>query len=261
MLFRRCLFISLWSLLSLPLATTIHAEDYTDPASGIEFVLAKGGIFVMGDITGRDKTASPAHRVTTSDFYIGKYEVTFEQYDQFCDATKREKPSDEDWGRVNRPVINVSWNDAVAYAKWLSKKTGRTLRLPTEAEWEYAARGGSPAKFWWGNQLGQKLANCRGCGGQWDGQKTAPIGSFNPNRYGLYDTAGNVYEWCLDTKHANYQNAPVDGSAWVDKKAKKHMSRGGAWFMPPVDMSSFARSWDPTDSRNNTIGLRLVMEP
>ncbi|MCK4507572.1 MAG: SUMF1/EgtB/PvdO family nonheme iron enzyme, partial [Desulfuromonadales bacterium] len=107
----------------------------------------------MGDITGRDKTATPVHRVKTDDFYIGKYEVTFEQYDQFCDATNRDKPSDEGWGRGSRPVINISWNDAVAYAKWLSKKSGRTVRLPTEAEWEYACRAGTTTKYYNGDDV------------------------------------------------------------------------------------------------------------
>ena len=229
--------------------------------AGVEFVFIKGGTYVMGDILSKDKIASPPHKVTVNDLWIGKHEVTFEQYDTFCEATKRSKPDDNGWGRADRPVINTSWQDAIDFADWLSKKSMRKIRLPSEAEWEYAARAGTTTPYWWGNKVEINMANCYGCASQWDKQSTAPIGSFSPNPWGLFDMTGNVYEWCLDTKHIDYENAPTDGSAWVEKKPKKHMSRGGSWFMPPVDMSSFARSWDPTDSRNNTIGIRLVMEP
>jgi formylglycine-generating enzyme required for sulfatase activity len=140
-------------------------------------------------------------------FAMGRYEVTFAEYDKFAQATGREKPSDQGWGRGNRPVINVSWYEATAYAKWLSQQTGQQYRLPTEAEWEYAARAGKTTKYWWGNQIGSNKANCSNssCGDRF--KYTAPVGSFAPNPFKLYDTAGNVWEWVRD---------------WYDKKYYSH---------------------------------------
>ncbi|HDN27649.1 MAG TPA: hypothetical protein ENG03_11250 [Thioploca sp.] len=126
-------------------------------------------------------------------FTISRFEITFEEYDAFAEATGRDKPHDQNWGRGNRPVINVSWHEAVAYTEWLSQLTGQTYRLPSRYEWEYAARAGTRTTYWWGEEIGKNRANCGdGCGSQWDGKQTAPVGSFSPNRFGLSDTAGNV---------------------------------------------------------------------
>jgi len=126
--------------------------------------------------------------------------VTFEQYDRFCEETGRRKPDDRGWGRGRRPVINVSWNDAKAFAKWLSRKTGRTFRLPTEAEWEYACRsGGKKVKYATSTgRLSHDLANYDGTGGRDRWKYISPVGSFAPNSLGLYDMSGNVWEWCED---------------------------------------------------------------
>lgn len=256
------LLISISLIIALPLSGNADSNKHdTDPTTGIEFVFIKGGTFVMGDILRKDKSASPPHRVTVSDFWMGKYEVTFDEYDVFSAATDREKVNDEGWGRGKRPVINISWHDAEAFAKWLSRKSGRKIRLPSESEWEYAARAGSQSAFWWGPRLEKGVANCRGCGGQWNGQRTAPVGSFTPNPYGLHDTAGNVYEWCLDTQHENYEGAPSDGSSWLRGNLREHITRGGTWSMPGRYITSYARGWDMQNERNNTIGMRLVMEP
>jgi formylglycine-generating enzyme required for sulfatase activity len=124
--------------------------------------------------------------------------VTFEEYAKFATAVGRKLPEGEGWGTGNRPVINVSWKDAVAYAEWLSEQTGKRYRLPSEAEWEYAAGAGTETKYWWGNEVGINRANCDGCGSQWDNKQTAPVGSFDANPLGLYDTAGKVFEWVQD---------------------------------------------------------------
>lgn len=246
-------------LILLPF-TALAAETYTEPTTGMEFVFIKGGSFVMGDITGRDTFASPAHQVTVGDFWFGKYEVTFAQYDAFCEATKREKPDDAGWGRDQRPVINVNWDDAVAFTEWLSKKSGRSMRLPSESEWEYAARGGRGSKYPWGNQIGIALANCRECGTRWDKKMSAPVGSFPANAFGLHDMIGNVYEWCLDTRHENYQGAPTDGSAWLGKH-KDRVNRGGSWYQSAFESTVHRRCWDDGSAKTSEFGFRVLMQP
>ena len=132
-------------------------------------------------------------------------------------------------GRGDRPVINVSWNDAQGYVKWLSKQTKKDYRLLTEAEWEYVARAKSTTAYWWGDEVGRGNANCNGCGSEWGGKQTAPVGSFAANPFGLYDTAGNVWEWVEDCYHGTYDGAPKDGSAWKDSADCDRVLRGGSW--------------------------------
>jgi formylglycine-generating enzyme required for sulfatase activity len=189
--------------------------------------------------------------------------VTFEEYDQFAVASGRDLPRDEGWGRSRRPVINVSWRDAVEYAKWLSEQTLKRYRLPTEAEWEYVARGGKETAYWWGKDLVKGMANCTVCGGEWDYKKTAPVGSFKPNTFGLYDTAGNVYEWVQDCWHDNYNRAPADGSAWKetsDENCRQRVIRGGSWFSTPESLRSSYRDWNSADTRNVSLGFRLARD-
>lgn len=257
----RRLFPILLTALLLSLSPAI-AETYTDSTTGMEFVFFKGGKFLMGDIYGSDSLAKPPHAVTVDDFYIATREVTFAQYDQFCAETKRPKPDDKGWGRGNQPAINVSWHDAVAFTEWLSKKSKKSFRLPSEAEWEYAARGGGKIQqdYPWGSKVGVNLANCKGCGSQWDNQMTAPTGSFK-SHFGLFDMVGNVYEWCLDTKHSNYQGAPSDGSPWIDPDQEDRIYRGGSWYQPPYDARIVSRSWDAADKRRSELGFRVVLEP
>ncbi|MDM8566075.1 formylglycine-generating enzyme family protein [Candidatus Halobeggiatoa sp. HSG11] len=199
-----------------------------------KMVKIPAGKFQMGDIQdGGGNDEKPVHWVTIKQpFFMSKYEVTFAEYDAFAEATGRKKPDDEGWGRENRPVINVSLDDAVAYTTWLSQQTGEQYRLPSEAEWEYAARAGTKTKYWWGNDIGKNKTNCNGCGSQWDGKQTAPVGSFQPNQFGLYDTVGNVWEWCADYYQNNYNNAPTDGSAWK-KSSRYRVLRGGSWSNGP----------------------------
>jgi hypothetical protein len=141
----------------------IFRDRLQDGSEGPEMVWIPAGDFQMG---GSYSSEKPVHQVSVSAFAMGRYEVTFEEYDRFAEATGREKPGDEGWGRGNRPVINVSWNDATAYMEWLSTQTGKKYRLPTEAEWEYAARAGTDTKYWWGNEVGSNQAACDGCGAE-----------------------------------------------------------------------------------------------
>jgi formylglycine-generating enzyme required for sulfatase activity len=140
------------------------------------------------------------------------------------------------------PVINVGWDDATQYVRWLSRLTGKEYRLLTEAEWEYAARAGTQARYSWGDELGKGNANCVSCGSQWDGKQTAPVGSFKPNAFGLYDMHGNVFEWCEDVGHDTYEGAPTDGSARLQGgDPSLRVVRGGSWFDYPRSLRAACR--------------------
>ncbi len=229
-----------------------------------EMVPITGGSFMMGSVSDEGwRDQQPPHRVTVPSFFMGKYEVTFDQYDLFARDTNRDFPGDKGWGRGNRPVVKVSWEDATAYAKWLSEKAGKKYRLPTEAEWEYAARAGTATTFYWGDDIVTDRANCDGCGSRWDGSKTAPVGSFSANSFGLHDMAGNVWEWVQDTIHDSYEGAPADGSAWIDGDGSKYhrVLRGGSWNDEPSRVASAYRGTYfgmSRISRENGIGFRLV---
>ena len=240
-----------------PLHDTLKIGGY-----GPEMVLIPAGRFQMGDIQGGGADdEKPVHWVDIDyEFMMGKYEVTVGEYDKFAEATGREKPDDKGWGRGNRPVINVSWDDANAYTKWISQQTGEQYRLPSEAEWEYAARAGTETKYWWGNKIGKNKATCDGCGAKWgwDAKRmTAPVGSFEANPFGLYDTVGNVWEWCADNYQDSYKNSPTDGSAW-EKVSKYRVLRGGSWYYDSHYVRAANRYWVVPTGRNLYIGFRVV---
>ena len=210
-----------------------------------EMVAIPGGSFRMGCVSGLDcrDDEKPVHRVRVASFELSKYEVTFEEYDRFIAATGRRSPKDKGWGRGRRPVINVSWDDAVAYTKWLSEQTGERYRLPSEAEWEYAARAGSTTKYGFGNDESVPLWESRGYehGFDWRntacsdgvGKRTATVGSYQPNAFELHDMHGNLWEWVQDCWNGSYQGAPADGSAWTSGDCERRVLRGGSWFNQP----------------------------
>jgi formylglycine-generating enzyme required for sulfatase activity len=223
--------------------------------------------FEMGLKSPKEPWLGPVHAVEVArPFLIGKHEVTFAEYDHFALATWRKLPSDQGWGREDRPVINVSWDDAVAYAEWLSNETHKHFRLPSEAEWEYAARGGTQTAYWWGDEIrqdGKVWANCNGCGSEWELKQSAPVGSFAANPFGLQDTAGNVWEWVQDCWHVNYDGAPDDGSAWGESEdggCGRRVVRGGSWFTVPVLLRSAHRSSYVADGRLVRLGFRLAQD-
>ena len=192
---------------------------------GPAMVVLPTGRFRMGALDGDGDGYSaerPVHTVTISRrIAMGQYPVTFEDYDRYAEncgflkALFVKKPDDFGWGRGRMPVINVSWEDAKAYAAWLSEQTGKRYRLPSESEWEYAARAGTETAYSWGNEIGVNRANCNVFGTKWSGRRTSPVGSFAPNGFGLYDMHGNVWEWVEDRWYENYEGAPSDGSAWT----------------------------------------------
>ncbi len=243
--------------------------SFREMKGGPEMVVIPGGTFLMGspeDEEGRDDDEGPQHGVTVPRFAMGRFAVTFEEYDAFCEETGRERPGDEDWGRGRRPVIHVSWDDAKAYCAWASDRTGAAYRLPSEAEWEYACRAGTTTPFFFGETISTDQANYDGTFTYGNGrtgedrQQTTPVGTFPANAFGLHDMHGNVREWCEDPWHDSYVGAPADGSAWVvnSTESNARVVRGGSWFSDPITLRSADRSGYGPDGRNFTIGLRVA---
>ena len=166
--------------------------------------------------------------------------------------------------RGNRPVINVSWADAQAFVSWLSRYTGEDYRLLSEAEWEYAARAGTETAYSWGNAIGRNRANCARfrslgegiCRDRWD--RTAPVGSFQANAFGVHDMHGNVHEWVEDCLNGSYAGAPSDGSAWRNGNCERRVVRGGTWISGPRDLRSASRVSNSTGSRSRFTGFRVA---
>jgi formylglycine-generating enzyme required for sulfatase activity len=182
------------------------------------------GFFGIGGEDGRFSDEGPQHEVSVPAFAIGRYPVTFAEYDHFCEVTGRAKPEDIGWGRGRRPVIYVSADDAEAYLAWLSEATGCTYRLPSEAEWEYACRAGTTTP-----RYAEPLGYIAWFGEN-SGERTHPVGEKAANAWGLQDTLGNVWEWCADHWHGSYEGAPSDGSAWIGDSSALRVVRGGSWF-------------------------------
>jgi formylglycine-generating enzyme required for sulfatase activity len=241
-----------------PLAATIERalkprEAFQECARCPVMVVVLAGYFMMGE-EGRQ------HRVRiTNTFAVSRFEVTFEEWDA-CVALGGcfVKPGDQGWGHGNQPVINVSWDDAKEYIAWISKQTGRSYRLLSEAEWEYAARAGSTTAYSWGESYGKGNANCAECGTQWDNKQTAPVGSFAANAFGLYDMHGNVEEWVEDCWHYDYRGAPTNGSAWTNGDCSRRITRGGSFNNLPGALRSANRLVHPTGHRFFNLGFRLA---
>lgn len=242
--------------------TLLFRDQIRDNLYGPDMVALPAGDFMMGDNHKRgDDNEYPVHRVSIGrPFALSRYEVTFAQYDAFARATRRDLPSDEGWGRGNRPVINVSWQDAQAYVQWLSRQTGQPYRLPTEAEWEYAARAGSQTAYSWGNEPTLGFAVCDECGTEWDGSQTAPVGTLRANPWGLYDMAGNASEWVADCYAPDYSNAPNDGIAYENDGCGDRVMRGGSWFDIMRLMRPAARYRHPANATQNDWGFRVALD-
>jgi formylglycine-generating enzyme required for sulfatase activity len=237
------------------------------------------GKFVMGSPAselGRFDTEGPQHVVTITAFALGKYDITSRQFLAFLKETHyRPMPCNSTLGMgwrsargepvyspeyeepPNWPAVCLDWRDADAYIAWLNAKVRRLrpaltpgsgpYRLPTEAEWEFAARGGTKTARWWGDAIGTNRADCNGCGSPWDDKLLADVDSFAPNPFGLYGMLGNAWQWTADCWHVNYKGAPTDGSVWVGKDCARHVIRGGSWDNLPVFVRSASRSGSVTD--------------
>ena len=241
-----------------PAAGNVFRDALRSGGEGPEMVVIPAGRFRMGCVSGLDcrDDKNPVHEVAIPRaFALSVHEVTFEDYDRF---TYPNKVDDRSWGRGRRPVINVWWDDAKEYVAWLSGETGEEYRLPSEAEWEYAARAGTATKYSWGNEIGGNRANCEGCGSQWDNKQTAPVGSFGPNGFGLYDMHGNVWEWVEDCWNESYEGAPSDGSAWTSGVCGLRVLRGGSWDFNPRYLRAASRYGLTAGFRVDVSGFRVA---
>ena len=219
-----------------------------------ELVTIKGGTFRMGSNSG-DLHEKPAHTITVSDFNISKMEVTFEQYDTFCDATGRKRPDDEG-SRRDRPV-NVTWHDAVAFCEWMSQQTGKKVRLPTEAEWEYAARGGNKSKGY--TYSGSNNLDAVGWYYDNSSYEPRPVGQKQPNELGLYDMSGNVWEWCADWYDEDYYSrSPQTDPKGPDSGTYRILRGGGRYSLDDICRS--ANRWYSQGYRNQIVGFRCAQD-
>jgi sulfatase modifying factor 1 len=267
--------------INVPASVQTNEKERTD-----NMVLIKGGMFEMGSDKGIDEM--PLHRVTVSDFYLAKYELTIAEFKAFVDATGYKTDADKegssyvytnDWkeqkgvnwkydtrgnlrpsNEYNHPVVHVSWNDAVAYCEWLSKETGLKYRLPTEAEWEYAAGGGSNGRTQWsGTSNESTLIRYANYSGNQDGYaNTAPVGSLQANFLNLYDMTGNVLEWCSDWYGSNYYYSSPSKNPTGPASGSYRVQRGGAWHYNPESCRVADRFFVSSSYRSLNAGFRLA---
>jgi formylglycine-generating enzyme required for sulfatase activity len=256
---------------------TLKAKFYPEVLSddvNLDMVFIKGGKFTMGspeDELERRDDEGPQHDVTVPDLFMGKYQVTQEQWQVvagYPQVSIALKPNPSQFEGKNLPVEQVSWHEVVEFCDRLSKHSGRTYSLPSEAQWEHACCGGTTTPFAFGGTLSTDLANYRGDSVYADGpkgayrEKTIAVGSFPANPFGLYDMHGNVFEWCLDHWHSNYEDAPSDGSAWIENGSNAdaaRVKRGGAWIGNPRRCRSAYRNYDAARTRHYTLGFRVVV--
>lgn len=228
-------------------------------ARAIALIDVPAGEFVMG--TAREagfQNGYPPHLVRIPAFRMGATEITFDQYDAFARATGRTLPPDEQWGRGARPVIHVNWTDMHAFIDWLNAGTGRRFRLPTEAEWEYAARAGSTSLYPWGDRIEHPRVNNSVDEGADRWAFTAPVGSFPPNAFGLFDLLGNVWELTQDCRQPTYEGAPDDATARLDGPCDSRVARGGSWGSTSRGVQPAARGAASEHFDSMDLGFRLA---
>jgi formylglycine-generating enzyme required for sulfatase activity/serine/threonine protein phosphatase PrpC len=238
---------------------------FSDPLSngdGPMMVMLPGGNFFMGaKAFAGDGSELPRHERQIAPFAISQSEITIAQYQEFTDATKRKMPNLSGLDAQTYPVVFVSWDDANAYVRWLSKESGHKYQLPSEAQWEYAARAGTQSAFWWGNDVGVERAHCFDCKTGLNPRQPTKVRRFEPNAFELYDTAGNVMEWTRDCYHKNYNGAPHDSSVWEGGDCNVRVARGGAYGNTGKSLRSAARARRPAKKGNDETGIRVIRAP
>jgi len=263
----------------------IFQDNLKDGGLGPKMVWIPKGNFRMGDIQGDgEDDEKPAFNVFVKRFAIGQYELTIGEFRKFVQVTKYRTDSEKgsgcqiwngnnwkgdmrsNWQEVgfsqneNHPVTCINWYDAMAYIKWLKQQTGKEYRLPTELEWEYAARAGTKTKYWWGNNIGKDKANCDGCGNQWGDKRTVSADSFIPNDFGLYNMIGNLWEWTCSEYDNKYNGKE---KLCLEKNVKNKIQfvlRGGSWGSKPYWIRSTNRHFYNPNTIHNTVGFRVVRE-
>ncbi|OAJ63533.1 hypothetical protein A6V36_18810 [Paraburkholderia ginsengiterrae] len=236
------------------------AGESRDCATCPIMIAVSAGSFSMGSSTD-DPSEKPVHHVSIgAPFAIGKYAVTVDQWNACVAANACQKLTPESNTNKAAPARDLSWDDAQQYVKWLSKTTGKPYRLPTEAEWEYADRGGTTTAYWWGDQMRKGNANCKDCGDPWHKEGPEVAGSFAPNPLGLYDMNGGVWEWTADCWHNSYQGAPTDGHAWDSPGCDMRVIRGGSWREGGGYMLSATRFKYSAGVRQSQDGVRVVKD-
>lgn len=241
---------------SLALAPA-SAPEFRDCPSCPTMVPLPAGSFVMGSRA--DPSEGPEHRVSVPAFALAKFKVTVGEWNVCAaqGACRYKPPAEDDAG--DRPATNLSREDAAEYVEWLRKVTGKPYRLPSEAEWEYAARAGTKTRYSWGDQVGTQNADCKGCGGPYDARIPAKVDAYPGNPWGLFGMEGGVAEWVEDCWHASYQGAPVDGSAWRRAKCSLNVLRGGSWMSPPEDLTVSSRNFYDPAVRYPGNGMRVAL--
>ena len=244
----------------------VQGEKFTDTlksgGSGPAMIWIPGGRFAMGSRdSASDFDERPQHTVTVKPFAMSVNEITIAEYAKFAKSTGRKMPKTGDLDAATMPIFFVSWNDALAYSKWLSTQTGHSYRIPTEAEWEYAARAGTTAAYWWGRRLGRDHGHCFACETGLDPRKPTRTGRFAANAFGVFDLNGNIEEWVYDCYNKNYAGAPTDGSVFEGGDCSVRVTRGGAFSSGPKALRSASRSKFRYDVGNDSIGIRVVRDP
>lgn len=254
-------------------ALDTFSDAMSDGSNGPEMVVIPGSQFLMGDRHGNGPDdEKPNREVELGPFAMSRYEVTSEEFAHFVKAFSKRPPKGNENSGAYHPVTHISWDDAQGYVHWLSQETGQNYRLPTEAQWEFAARGGSSTTFFWGNDPSQACfyANVADQAALRQDEKwlsvscedgftgPAPVGQFPPNPYGLYDMIGNVWEWVEDCYSDNYKALPQDGRALENAYCRKRVSRGGAWSSPPWYLRTSHRQPQPPNGRRENLGFRIV---
>ncbi len=235
-------------------------DMFRDCASCPEMVVVPGGLYQMG--SKQDKSEMPVRIMRfKKPFAIGRFETLHSEWQACVDAGGcTHKPDDHKWGKNRMPVMNVSHEMVHGFAAWLSKTTGHKYRLPSEAEWEYAAKAGTNANYWFGDLIGENKVNCRKCGSPWSGIGNAPVGSFDPNPWGLYDMNGNAFEWVEDCWHDTYEGAPKGVEAWVEDKCQFRVIRGGSWYYYSRMSRASNRQKNPGEVKSYWLSFRLIRE-
>ena len=255
------------AVIGLPISILTHCSICPD------MILLPAGTVQIGDLTGEgNDDEQPTKQIRIASFAIGRFEVTFAEFDQFTKDTGRKKAVDHGWGRTKRPAINVSWEEAVAYTQWLSEKTGEKFRLPSEAEWQYAAYAGRNEATPLVENPGAlcRIANHADASTQYrwrniacrDGYAatTGTTGRYLPNDFGLHDIHGNVFEWVLDCYVDSYRNTPSDGSAVTAENCDQRVMKGGSWYSHPKNLRVSNRSKNKPSAKLSNLGFRVALE-